>query len=233
MATIVIYGNLSSERKKGVDEIYHTLYQSLRHSYKINKERFNRTMLEVLDYETTETQDFRSKLGNWLIDNRLNLVFSQVFGHHEALRADLMSLHAYRDGLIDGDEVSFGKEHPIDEEYKEYIYSVLFDQRNLYKHPEFGMLKVSEYFPLKVSDFFAAEENKLLKELQENKDKIVRCKNLLLEKVGITTWSDFMYVTDNGVYFFQDNDVAIIQEVAVIQPTIKAVIDVYNDLYSL
>lgn len=94
------YKNLSKSDKLIADDIYLHFYQSLLYSHERNEYMGKNNCLEIYDYESVETSKFRSELGNWLIDNNLGLVFSNLFGHHVGFRNDLMVIHAFKNGDI-------------------------------------------------------------------------------------------------------------------------------------
>lgn len=93
----VDYPNLSRSEKVELDKIYAELFKSLSFSLERNKYLNITHGTNIFDYDSMPTSEFRENLGNWLIDNRLNLVFSNIFGHHVGLRSELLELHAFKD----------------------------------------------------------------------------------------------------------------------------------------
>ena len=100
ISNYIDYPNLSNERKRTADAIFKALFILLHEKAKQQEDSFHNKeeRVDILSYPETQTELFREDLGNWLIDNRLNLVFSNVFGFHMPLRIALMSLHAFKDG---------------------------------------------------------------------------------------------------------------------------------------
>lgn len=136
---------------------------------------------------------------------------------------------------VDGDNVSFGENSDdieIDEEYKEDVDSVLFEHRTLFKHEEFGLLIPNQYFKIGIANYLPAEENDLLRQLQAKLHTVVRVDDTLLRKANVTTWSDYMYIDDEGILFFSENDKTIIKEVSIINTDPKLVAKLYNDFHN-
>ena len=94
----VDYSNLSDSDKKVIDKIFERLYQGIVDTHYKNEYRSKHS--DVFDYDSTKIEDLRSNFGNWLIDNKLNLVFSNLFGGHIFVLADLMALHCFKEKLI-------------------------------------------------------------------------------------------------------------------------------------
>lgn len=130
---------------------------------------------------------------------------------------------------IDGDNISFGEEFPVDEEYKEDIDSVLFELRNLYKHSEFGILNVVKFLDIKLDDFHASGQNEALAELKASKGTVRKTNEFLLSKAGIVPWGSFMYVNDDGIYYLDMNSKTVIAEVAQVHTDIEHVVNQYKE----
>lgn len=98
ISNYVGYSELNHESKKNIDKIYLSIYDTLYHAYENNKHIADVT--NIYDLDITTTEDLRGNLGNWLIDNSLNLVFSNLFSSHVIIRKDLMTLHCFKNGMI-------------------------------------------------------------------------------------------------------------------------------------
>lgn len=184
---------------------------------------------------TTPEQIFESAKNLFLSDKYSQAfeVLRDCFDKEEVADKTLLDvLNGYIGYSVKDNDVQFGKEF-IDEEYSQEISEVLFEQRNFYRDEEFGVLNIRDFQSFKIDDFFAAEENELLRELKSVKGSLVPVKDLLLEKAGIRTWHDYMYLDSDGFYFFSDNDSTLIKEVSIIKTDISDVIKTYNDFYEL
>ena len=87
------YGNLDRKGKMYVDKIYADLFDDFQYTHFRNEYLCN--INNVFDYESTSIEDLRANLGNWLIDNKLNLVFTNLYGGHENFRYRLLNLHLF------------------------------------------------------------------------------------------------------------------------------------------
>lgn len=87
------YANLDRKDKMYVDKCYEDIFNNLIHTFKSNEYRCKNS--NVFDYESTKIEDLRHNFGNWLIDNKLDLVFSNQFGSHKSLRCVLLQLHLF------------------------------------------------------------------------------------------------------------------------------------------
>lgn len=139
-------------------------------------------------------------------------------------------LNGYIGYSIVGNDVQFGAEH-IDEEYTQEISEVLFEQRNYYVDEEFGVLKIVSFDDFSINDFFDAEENELLRELKSIKGKVVPVKNMLLQKAGLKTWADYMYLSDDGFYFLEENTSTLIDGISILKKDINDVAKTYKEFY--
>lgn len=95
------YGNLSDHLKKEVDVIHSQIFDILNDSDQNKYDGEVGLKAQVYCFDDTTTEDLRSNLGNWLIDNQLNLVFSNIMGAHVALRESLLHLYCIKNGLLE------------------------------------------------------------------------------------------------------------------------------------
>ncbi len=134
---------------------------------------------------------------------------------------------------IQGNDVSFSEDIDVDSEYKEEIDSVLFEYRNFYKNQDGDLVYPSGFIPFKVNDYHHTGENKALQALIEAKNKLSPVNTFALNDYYITTLSDFMYITDDGIFFFDLNEKAVISEVSVVNDDIDIVINNFKKFNNL
>lgn len=183
------YKNLTRKEKQIADRIYLSFYKVILHSFESSIYKGKENHVDIYDYESTETSKFRADLGNWLIDNNLGLVFSNLFGSHVVVRAELMNIHAFKNGDISDENTLFREDNlKLADLYTGLQYGIylsgmndtpiekcdiVIGSRYFILNKEFNQNRLTYDFELNVSPYERHEARKDYKELIErlNKEK--------------------------------------------------------------
>lgn len=101
IAHFIEYKELSVEMKKCVDSIFESICKNLEEkSFSKNPEPS-----EVFMVHEFKTESLVNDFGNWLIDHDLNLLFTNCYGVHQHLLANLTDLHVIKDYKLSKDKL--------------------------------------------------------------------------------------------------------------------------------
>ncbi len=168
------------------------------------------------------------------ISENFNIAFSSLrdcFDSEDVSDETLMDMFCGRIGVsIDGNNVEFGKEIPVDPEYKEDVDAVLLEYRCLYEDKNYGLLTVTGFIDLQIGGFVPAEDNQGLRELMEAKGTIIPASDSKLARAGIKRTGEYIYVSEKGIYFLSQNSKTLFIGISEKQNTIEDAVNIYKQI---